>query len=80
MVHPRESDGAYNIVDHPQNFAPKKLQEAIAVRWAHPDRDEQLTNNVFLATQDGQDIIFPGVDMQGEAPIYADVSADVAGT
>lgn len=80
IVHRRESDGAYNIVDHPQNYPPADLTEAIAVRWAHPDIDGQVENKVFLATPDGQDIIFPGVDMIGDAPIYARVSADVAGT
>jgi len=80
MVHRRESDGQYSIVNHPQNYPAKKLTEAIALKWAHPDVSEQENNNVFLATEDGQDIIWEGIDMQGDSPIYAQVSTDVAGT
>lgn len=37
IVHPRESDGKFNIVDHPQNYSPKNLKDATSLRWARPE-------------------------------------------
>jgi len=36
FIHTSESDGPYNIVDHPQNKT-ADLRESIALRWARPD-------------------------------------------
>lgn len=37
IIDSRESDGAYNRVDHPQNFPPRKKGEALGLRNASPD-------------------------------------------
>lgn len=80
MVHRSESDGKFNIVDHPQNFPPTDLSERIALKWSRPDRDEVAADTTFIQTEDGQDLIWENVDMIGDSPIYAQVSADIAGT
>lgn len=38
LVHRSETDGMWNIVDHPQNFPPSKLGDAIAIENPRPDR------------------------------------------
>lgn len=58
LVHWTESDGPYNIVDHPQNYPPKDLVDAVALRWARPDRDEHANNDFLLADNDGKILVF----------------------
>lgn len=37
LIDRRESDGRYNLVDHPQNFPPREKGEAIALREPNPE-------------------------------------------
>lgn len=34
-------DGAFDRVNHPQNFAPQKLSDATALRWTRSDEPEE---------------------------------------
>lgn len=63
IVHWTESDGGYSIVNHPQNFPPKDLGDAIALRWARPERNEDNFNEIFLADNDGNVIEFQDLDV-----------------
>ena len=36
-VHYTESDGMWNMVDHPQNYSPKNNRERIGLRFPRPD-------------------------------------------
>lgn len=58
IVHWSESDGRYNAVDHPQNFPPRDLADAIALRWARPDRDEVAADRTLIADNDGNILVF----------------------
>lgn len=58
FVHWAESDGPYNAVDHPQNYPPKDITEAVAVRWARPDRNEVANDDTLIADSDGNILIF----------------------
>jgi len=74
FVHISESDGKWNIVDHPQNHPPEDLSDAIALRWARPTRDEVPETRMFLACGgDGQVILFGG-GMNGEFPLMVPTS------
>jgi len=79
LVHRAESDGQYSVVNHPLNFPPSKRSESIALRWALPGRDEKNFNEVLIGDEDGNVILFEG-QQGGELPIFANVSAGVAGT
>ncbi len=46
-VHESESDGQYNLVDHPQNF-PADTQEGIALENARANDDEGNPNFVYF--------------------------------
>lgn len=52
------SDGAYNIVDHPQNFQPRDLTDAQILRNSTGNEDFSFANCDFviatLADEDGQ--------------------------
>ena len=37
IVHKSESDGKYNLVDHPQNHVARDYSDAIALRWSRPE-------------------------------------------
>ena len=37
FVHYTESDGAWNLIDHPQNFPPKNLVDGVALKNARTD-------------------------------------------
>jgi len=58
LVHWTESDGVWNVVDHPQNFPPRDLSDAIALRWASPDRDEAAADRTLLADNTGNILEF----------------------
>lgn len=46
LVHKSESDGRWNIIDHPQNYPPTKLGDAIAIENPRVDRKfENFFNN-----------------------------------
>jgi hypothetical protein len=79
LVHRQESDGLFNVVDHPQNFPSKHMQDRVALKWSNPGRNEVANDETFLETEDGQALIFEGAGMEGDTPIYAQVSAGIGG-
>jgi len=58
FVHWAESDGNWNSVDHPQNYPPRELTEAIALRWARPSRNEVVNDDTLLADNEGNILTF----------------------
>jgi hypothetical protein len=42
-VHWTESDGMWNIVDHPQNFTPHDVSDTIGLRNPRPDINEETS-------------------------------------
>jgi hypothetical protein len=51
FVHKSETDGRWNLVDHPQNFSPPDLVDRSALRFARPDGFEGASQ--FIDTEDG---------------------------
>ena len=49
LVHRSEDDGMWNLIDHPQNYPPTKLGDAIAIE--NPRVDRQFEN--FFTESDG---------------------------
>lgn len=37
LVHKSENDGDHSLVNHPQNYPPKKLVDRIALKWSLPE-------------------------------------------
>lgn len=51
LVHHTMTDGEYNIVDHPQNFPPRKLGDSMAIE--NPRVDREFENWAYV-TQTGE--------------------------
>lgn len=54
-VHYTESDGRYNIVDHPQNFVKKTFDDGPPVQFPRPSQwyfPEYLVNEINLSSPD----------------------------
>jgi hypothetical protein len=55
FVHKSESDGMWNLVDHPQNFSPKDLDDEKGLRNARPDGTEG--QDLFIGTETDVEVI-----------------------
>ena len=63
-VHRSESDGIYNLVDHPQNFSPESREEGMALPNAVADT---YSGSEFVVNEDIQT---PILLEEGGYPLY----------
>ena len=49
IVHPSESDGKYNLVDHPQNHIGRIRAEKIGLSWSSPEVEATLTRDNIVS-------------------------------